>query len=611
MLMGPVFRAELLRTARRGRYYILRVVYGAILLLLFWSGYEGTFAGAQTANIAAVAQFAEKTFFTYAIVQVVTALVLIPPLFGGTIADEKQRKTLHYLMASQLSGAEIVVDKVLGRLPHLAVLLALGLPIVSILGLVGGVPAEYVVIAFVGTATTCAFAVALTVLVSTLARRVRQAILTAYLLLFAWLLVPMFLELFGSRFYSRAYQWIRPVNACLVATSPIGAVVNVLMRFVPGWRLSSAIPDLVWMVGLQLGGAAVFLLLAVWRLRQDFRRQEETPSRQTWFGAHGPRRRRGRWSDRPECGNDAVLWKERYFAPADVFTKLVLLPAIVCVTLPLAIITEVQGDVGQIAADFWHQGMAATRPVREGLVWALRLDVGWYTAFWLLAVAGASASSVTLEREEDTWVSLTSTPLTGWQILRAKVLGAIWNQRGFGAVLVFLWLMALLTGAVKPLAVLASIGLVVILTWLVAMVGIYFSLQATNTSRALVSTIVALCLFNGYPFIIVVWFIGTLSWNSSFSLLGFMPRLTITPLVSPQFVAEPWWGAARPLRMYVDPLAFVPIGRLLLVVVYTVAAAMLNWRIVSRFDRWLDRPELSATSSGQVLELPHPKGPRP
>ena len=62
MLMGPIFRAELLRTARRGRYYILRFVYGAILLLLFWSGYEGTFAGAESATIAAVAQFALRRF---------------------------------------------------------------------------------------------------------------------------------------------------------------------------------------------------------------------------------------------------------------------------------------------------------------------------------------------------------------------------------------------------------------------------------------------------------------------------------------------------------------------------------------------------------------------
>ena len=88
--------------------------------------------------------------------------------------------------------------------------------------------------------------------------------------------------------------------------------------------------------------------------------------------------------------------------------------------------------------------------VRENLAWALRVDLGWYTALWLLAVAGASASSIAIEREEDTWVSLTSTPLTGWQIVRGKVFGAIWNQRGFAAVLGFIWLLGLLTAALQP-----------------------------------------------------------------------------------------------------------------------------------------------------------------
>ena len=41
MLLGPVFRAELVRTARRRRYYLLRVVYGFALLLLVWVSYLG------------------------------------------------------------------------------------------------------------------------------------------------------------------------------------------------------------------------------------------------------------------------------------------------------------------------------------------------------------------------------------------------------------------------------------------------------------------------------------------------------------------------------------------------------------------------------------------
>ena len=61
------------------------------------------------------------------------------------------------------------------------------------------------------------------------------------------------------------------------------------------------------------------------------------------------------------------------------------------------------------------------------------MDLGWYAAFWLLAVAGASASSVTIERERDTWVSLTATPLTGWEFVRGKLVGAMWNQRAVDA----------------------------------------------------------------------------------------------------------------------------------------------------------------------------------
>ena len=56
---------------------------------------------------------------------------------------------------------------------------AIGLPVVSLLGLFGGISAESVVVAYVGTFSTVAFAIALTVLISTTARRVRDAIVSA------------------------------------------------------------------------------------------------------------------------------------------------------------------------------------------------------------------------------------------------------------------------------------------------------------------------------------------------------------------------------------------------------------------------------------------------
>jgi hypothetical protein len=40
----------------------------------------------------------------------------------------------------------------------------------------------------------------------------------------------------------------------------------------------------------------------------------------------------------------------------------------------------------------------------------------------------------------------------------------------------------------------------------------------------------------------------------------------------------------------------VPNGRLWVFSGYLIAASLLAWRIVTRFDRWLDRPDLSASN---------------
>ena len=87
-----------------------------------------------------------------------------------------------------------------------------------------------------------------------------------------------------------------------------------------------------------------------------------------------------------------------------------LLPAIVIITLPLALMTEVEGRLSSVFRDLFRVGLEARRYAMGEFLWSLQVDLGWYVGFWLLAVAGASASSVTIEREKDTWVSLTATP---------------------------------------------------------------------------------------------------------------------------------------------------------------------------------------------------------
>jgi len=612
MLLGPVFRAELLRTARRRRYYATRVAYGLLLLAVVWLGYQAKFAWQTVATIDEAAEFAEATFQTFAVVQLIAILLMIPALFGGAIADEKQRKTLHYLMASRLSSFEIVVDKVLGRAPHVATFLALGLPIVCLLGLIGGVAPEYVLLAYAGTVSTATMAVAMTVLVSTVSRKVRQAVLISYVLLLAWQFVPVVVYWGGSRLFTTAYSWVEPVNTWVGATSPLWVWIRVIFRTgfgapramtpMTGWIIFEQV---AWMVGIQVASAALMILLAVWRLRPAFRRHEATQPWRNWFGSRKARRparsgRRPRWWDRPACGGDAMLWKERHFARTDVFTKLVVLPATILVSTILILISEIDESLGRAFVNFWRGGGASA----ELLVNHLRWITAWYVAIWLLAVAGSSASCLTVEREEDTWVSLTSTPLTGWEIIRGKVLGAVWAQRGFLAIPLGLWSLGLIAGALDPVAFLAALLTLGLVSWMVAAVGVHASLMASNTSRALAGTIGTLAVLYGYPLFILRSFFENNVWRHYVAFVGFPPRIVIGPLATRERVSY-----LRTMARVHGPLQILEVGDLILgaslALIYFLVAVLLTYRAVVRFDSRLDRPSLTRAT------VPRPAPARP
>jgi ABC-type transport system involved in multi-copper enzyme maturation permease subunit len=229
MLLGPVFRAELLRTARKRHYYFLRVVYGIVLLMILWLNFEQLLVMAQIRGgkplIADFAEFAMKTFVWFMGVQLATILVLVPTLFGGVIADEKQRKTMHYLMASRLSSGEIVLDKLAARLLQVGVFILLGMPVMCLLTLFGGVAWDYVVGAYAATFSITFFAAALAVLISTFARRVGQGVLIAYVLEIGWLIVPPVVDVVCRALFPRLYLWIEPVSEWVRTATPVSLLI--------------------------------------------------------------------------------------------------------------------------------------------------------------------------------------------------------------------------------------------------------------------------------------------------------------------------------------------------------------------------------------------------
>ena len=148
-------------------------------------------------------------------------LVLTPALVAGVIADEKQAKTLHYLMASRLSSAEIVLGKLLVRMLYVSILLGVSLPILSLLVLMGGIDPRLVLLTCGATLSTGWFLASLSIWVSTIARRVREAFFIAFGLECLWLFSPVVLRTIsipGWPWFDQVTHWL---TEWLAASSPI------------------------------------------------------------------------------------------------------------------------------------------------------------------------------------------------------------------------------------------------------------------------------------------------------------------------------------------------------------------------------------------------------
>src|SRR5947209_7913391 len=190
-LLGPMLFYDLVRVARRSRYFFFRCFYALLLsLLLGWVyliWYLGTNSGRMQPN--EMARFAESFFYTFMVVQLMVAAVLTPAYTAGAIAEEKDRKTLEFLLATDLSNREIVLSKLLSRLANITLLVLAGLPILSFLQFLGGVDPNLVLAGFAATGFTMVSLAGLSILNSVLTKRPRDAIAVTYLGAAAYLIL--------------------------------------------------------------------------------------------------------------------------------------------------------------------------------------------------------------------------------------------------------------------------------------------------------------------------------------------------------------------------------------------------------------------------------------
>jgi ABC-type transport system involved in multi-copper enzyme maturation permease subunit len=615
MILGPVFHSELLMTARRRRYYMARVFYGLFILVALWQRFQEwrdvrrwdyyRIPGAAvdpTASIKAMSLFAEQAFIGFAWAQAAALLCVIPALLAGVIADEHQRKTLHYLLASRLSSIEIVFGKLGARMLQVGVLLMMGVPIVALVGLFGGLDPLEVAYVYGGTVSMVAFASGLSMIVSVIAKRPRNAILAAYTLVAAWIFLPPFIVSIGT--YIDAYptlSWLSPINRIALQTHPQHAwtlVTNVAaanerdLWFGAQARRTGAIAlwtpppppatEFFRMAAIQTAVGASFLILAVVILRPlrgGGGRWEHRGTRTF------PNLRHFRFGKRPVCGRSALLWKEKLAGATGGMGWLSSFPVFAAVAIVLgaylfeSAVPAFRELIGQqVGNDDWNRnGFNATA---RGLTFVLEILV-------LVATACAAAVSVTSEREQDTWVSLTSSMLSGHEIVLGKIGGAIWSARRIFWILLGLWALGVVTGSIHPLAALAALISVAAFLGFTAALGVWISLRAKTSARALATTIVVLLVLNVGYLPLVAWLA-----SSGIAAAGSMPYVGSSVLFSFADAAALWQGRPLPSfgsyqRQFGAPI--VAMGAFS-VAFYSAATFFLTVASFRSFDRIVDRP---------------------
>ena len=189
-LVGPLFYWELVRLARRGQdaraRFILAGSLFVVLGLLTVAYFPDTpirelFTGtSQSLSLEQSARFGNSFAVTFVIGQMLVLALLTPAYAAGGISEEKERRTLDYVLASDLTSREIVFGKFLGRLTFLLGVMFAGLPILSLTQLYGGVSLNFLLASYLLTASTVTLLAAVSAACACAATTYRGALMRAY-----------------------------------------------------------------------------------------------------------------------------------------------------------------------------------------------------------------------------------------------------------------------------------------------------------------------------------------------------------------------------------------------------------------------------------------------
>lgn len=485
-MFGPVFVYDLARHARRPRSYFGRVAYVALLLLLLCILVASQSGGGDSPGVAPekMAGLTEGFFYAIFAAQFLLTLVLTPAYVAPAVAEEKERKTLELLLTTDLDGVEIILGKLSGRLGRLGLLQLASLPVLSAVQFLGGVEPALVLAGFAATALAALSLGGVAILTSVYARQSGEAILMTGCVLMLYLSFCCAGEIFILSGAFSPTQLFRggPSAVDLVRTFEAGCPVHALFRRMTG----SAGPEVILSVlptyaAFHLLVAAGTVTMAALRLRPVALRQ-----------MHGPERKAVRRAGRrpsPPVGDRAMVWKECYFKESQIpWPKLFRAVSTIPGLLPAVFV---------YLAYLYGYRFGYRESVATGFNLSVRLYGTAITWSFPLGAAVLGAQAVWRERDKETLDGLLTSPLSTGEILSGMWAGCVWPIHRMAVMLGCIYLPALLTGGLSPLALPLLVTAILVYTGTLAVVGLWCSVVCRTALRARAATAVSVVALMG------------------------------------------------------------------------------------------------------------------
>lgn len=488
-LTGPLFDKELRVSSRRRRNYALRFVYVILLtffVVIVWLGVvESQYSPVYQKSRMALAG---KTIITTIVwFQFIATQVLAVIMLSTSISDEVYHKTLGLLMTTPMGSLQIVLGKLFSKLLQLILLLAISLPLLAVVRVFGGVPADYLISSLFITLTAVIFAGSVSLFFSINNRRSYVVIIKAVValaVLFA--VIPAITGVFfGSRFIGSS----TPPNlaawqvVALLHTNPFAAMpLNTAMMMSP--MMPMAMPAFYWPVHCIFMLAASALVIAVSvkivrkvALRQATGQLDLLPKR----SVNKKKKKKSAPKSEKAVENTGIV---RRVKGSPVLWKEFRAPMIRGVDGRNSII----GLFITIIALFITYGVCKRENcLQEGFVHVV------YVLMFVI-IGGVftmvlSATTITSEKESSAWPIMLATSMDDWHILLGKAGGvfrrclAIWLLLA-GHVLLFMSV-----GYIHPIAIVHLFIFVTGLVFFLTGVGLYFSARFKRTTSAVVANL--------------------------------------------------------------------------------------------------------------------------